>query len=87
MTAFPPKFIYCPEDQFLTVSSEANVAVWWRDPIVQDYYANPVRLSSNYVPGSTFEIGSTQIIYIAVDKRGVNATCMFKVNLDKEGEL
>ena len=52
---------------------------------MQDYYGGPVRLSSNYKPGSKFAVGSTQVIYIAIDTRGVNATCTFKVNIDAQG--
>ena len=66
--------------------STTTTPVWWRDPVAQDYFGKAVRVTSNHEPGSRFNYGTTEVVYIAVDDRGINTTCRFTVTVRSQGK-
>ena len=75
-----PVLANCPADIQLTTNSNAGVTANWTEPQASD--DNPgVALSSNFVPGDLFPVGTTEVIYIATDCAGNTSTCNFLVTV------
>ena len=56
----------------------AEAAVTWTEPTAED--EDGVKsLGSNYAPGSRFPIGTTRVIYTAVDNNDQETMCSFDV--------
>ena len=74
-----PTFMNCPTDINQVVGQDAAEAtVTWTEPTAED--EDGVKsLGSNYVPGSRFPIGTTRVIYTAVDNNDQRTTCSFNI--------
>ena len=56
-----------------------TATVSWTEPTVTDNSGTAVTVSSNFRSGETFILGTTPVIYSAVDAHGNNATYTFDV--------
>ena len=70
----------CPSNRTVTAVAGtcASAAVSWTAPTASDNCSG-VTLTSNYAPGSTFPVGTTQVIYTSTDGSGNITTCSFNV--------
>ena len=75
----PPTFANCPVDIFLT-TSDSSAQANWNAPTASDNCTTP-SLSSTYISGSTFPLGSTTVVYTALDAKKNKATCSFNVKI------
>ena len=64
----------CPAD-----INSCNEYISWTPPSFSDNCSSILNISSNYTPGSLFPVGSTQVVYTAVDAAGNSSTCSFYV--------
>ncbi len=77
-----PVFWDCPDDIWVT---SGNIATWI-EPIATDECGID-HVSSNYTSGSTFPVGTTEVIYTAYDACGNASTCWFSVVVEASGNL
>ncbi|MCB9232722.1 MAG: HYR domain-containing protein [Bacteroidia bacterium] len=78
---FPPAFTFCPADTFLlTDSAHPQIPVSWATPTASDACGID-SLKSNFQPGDTFAIGTTPVVYVALDPSGNSDTCSFTVTV------
>jgi large repetitive protein len=79
----PPIFERCPQNivvnQSLTNPNNC-VPVQWDAPVVFDN-CGVASLTSNHAIGECFPIGTTQVIYIALDSSQIGAECSFTVTV------
>jgi hypothetical protein len=76
--SLPPTFTNCPANITVqTANSSANVN--WTPPTVRDNCAATPSVSSNYAPNTNFPIGTTTVIYSALDSIGNVGQCRFDV--------
>ncbi|XP_071942960.1 hyalin-like [Antedon mediterranea] len=75
--------LFCPPAIATTTDgSDKSVNVIWTDPIVIDNSGEDITPTSKYNPGNNeFVIGSTDVIYDAVDSSGNSATCTFTITV------
>ena len=67
----------CPLDQTVSAAQGSNTAiVTWTEPTFTDELG-PVASTSNYEPGDTFSVGTTEVSYTATDLTGLQGTCTF----------
>ncbi len=76
-----PVFTYCPNNITLTTADNSAVATW-RLPTAKDNCSTP-SVSSRFSSGQSFAVGTTTVIYTAVDSKGNQATCQFNVTVKK----
>ncbi len=70
----------CPANIQLTLTnSSGETAIDWTPPTVTDNCA--VTLTSSHHPGDSFDIGTTEVQYTAVDNSGNTTTCSFTVTI------
>ena len=50
----------------------------WTEPTFTDELG-PVVSTSNYEPGDSFPVGSTEVSYTATDLTGLQGTCTFNI--------
>jgi len=81
----PPLFTNCPGDIKVTgLDPDDNLAtVNWPEPIVSDNCVLS-SLTSSHQPGSKFPLGTTMVIYTAVDEAGNQQTCSFTIEISVE---
>lgn len=72
-----PAFINCPAN--ITVTNPSTV-VTWNAPTATDACGTP-NITSNYVSGSTFPVGTTVVVYSAIDACGNASNCTFTVTV------
>lgn len=73
-----PVPVDCPTD--ITVAptlTNCEAIVSWTEPSFTD--CPPVNVTSTHEPGDTFPLGTTTVIYIAIDPFGNDTTCTFDV--------
>jgi gliding motility-associated-like protein len=63
---------------------DCKATVSWTVPVVSD--CGVVSVNSTHSPGDIFPIGSTQVVYTAVDDDGNIATCSFDVVVEDESK-
>ena len=68
----------CPANQTLTTSYGFAVSTTWTAPTATDN-CTLLSLTSNYVPGSYFNVGTTTVVYTAKDAKLNTSTCSFNV--------
>lgn len=75
----PPVFSGCPEDIEVDADAgEMSAVVTWAAPTASDNCAL-ASLTSTHAPGDTFPIGTTTVVYTAVDACGNVSECVFDV--------
>ncbi len=78
----PPTFTACPQNIVLTTAAAAATATWVA-PLATDNCGTP-KVTSNYVAGASFNLGSTNVIYTAVDLKNNTGTCAFTVTVNSQ---
>lgn len=76
----PPVINNCPANITLNLKTHCDTTVIWNIPTVSDNCPNPT-MSPNINSGSTFQIGTTNVIYNASDAAGNTASCSFTVTV------
>ena len=76
-----PLFTYCPTNIALTTAENSAVATW-QLPTATDNCGTP-SVSSRFSSGQSFVVGTTAVIYTAIDSKGNQATCQFNVSVKK----
>ncbi|SFT63392.1 gliding motility-associated C-terminal domain-containing protein [Lishizhenia tianjinensis] len=77
-----PTFVGCPSD--ITVNTNYNLCtaiVGWTPPTVSDNCGGNVVVTSTHVPGSAFNLGTTQVVYYVQDANGNQDSCSFNVTV------
>ncbi len=72
-----PVIAGCPVD-ITKVQVGGSATATWTAPTATDN-CSTVSLFSNYISGAAFPLGTTPVVYTAVDERGNAATCKFNV--------
>ena len=76
-----PIFTYCPTNITLTTTENSAIATW-QLPTATDNCGTP-SVSSGFSSGQSFVVGTTTVIYTALDSKGNQATCQFNVLVKK----
>ncbi|XP_072042250.1 hyalin-like isoform X2 [Amphiura filiformis] len=77
----PPTITRCPYDIYFPVNNAAaTVPVSWNEPSASDI-SNVTLVSSTATPGTSFSVGSTQVVYDYMDGYSNHAYCNFTVNV------
>lgn len=76
----PPVLSACPADRTVNATASCQAVVTWTPPNYSDNCSGTI-LSSSKAPGSTFNLGTTVVTYIARDAAGNTATCSFNVTV------
>jgi gliding motility-associated-like protein len=83
----PPEFVSCTQDITVsTAASSCNAVVEWESPQATDN-CEVADITSNFESGVSFPVGSTEVIYIAIDGAGNEAYCSFNVVVKSDSEL
>ena len=78
-----PTILKCPSGILTTVEEGSGTSpVFWIEPEVEDESGNTTLIVQTHVPGDTFVIGSTSVVYLFEDMSHNNAVCSFVVRLD-----
>ena len=77
--ATPPVFNNCPQNISLTTTGTTAVATWTA-PTATDNCSTP-SVTSNFASGATFPIGTTTVIYTALDAKNNTAECRFNITV------
>ena len=72
-----PRFYYCPQN-ITKNTRDSCVLVDWSDPFATDN-CGIVEMIGSRESGDCFKAGVTNVVFTAVDARGNNAVCTFKV--------
>jgi gliding motility-associated-like protein len=73
-----PGFANVPMDmEFMGCDAIVN----WTEPDAVGFCVTPDTIYSNYMPGDTFPIGTTTVIYTAVDELGLEYTASFTITV------
>lgn len=76
-----PIFTNCPQNISLTTAENSAIATW-QIPTATDNCSTP-SVSSRFLPGQSFDLGTTIVSYTAVDAKSNQATCQFNVSVNK----
>jgi len=78
----------CPGDVTVVAPfGETSAEVDWDAPTAEDLGSGIQTFTSTHHPGDTFEVGTTEVIYTALDNAGNVATCSFDVTVGTIEEL
>jgi hypothetical protein len=72
----------CPQNISLTTTGTSAIANWTA-PTATDNCTTAPSVTSNFLSGQSFPIGSTTIIYTATDAKNNSATCSFNIVITK----
>lgn len=76
----PPQLVGCPDTIRVDASGvNCEGVATWNPPTALDACGQATLQAPNFPPGSTFPVGSTTIIYTAVDVSNNTASCSFVV--------
>ncbi len=76
----------CPSDIEVPTDNNCKSTVSWVEPSVVNN-CNLASFESNFEPGDEFPIGTTDVIYIAVDNDGNEIICQFTITVFEESEI
>ena len=72
----------CPNNIFALTNTNLNGAIAiWKAPTATDNCTTPI-MTSNFTSGSTFSIGTTTVIYTAVDVNNNSSLCSFNITIN-----
>lgn len=72
----------CPEDITIqTALGDTAVAVTWTEPTAVDD-SGPVTSSSSSIPGDSFPVGTTVVVYTFSDDSANSAVCSFSITVE-----
>jgi HYR domain/Secretion system C-terminal sorting domain/Ricin-type beta-trefoil lectin domain-like len=69
----------CPVSQTLT-TADTCMRAYWSAPIASDN-CGTVNLTSTHQSGMCFRIGTTDVVYVASDRKGNSARCVFAITV------
>ena len=72
----------CPQNISLTTTGTSAIANWTAPTATDNCTSNP-SVTSNFLSGQSFPIGSTPVIYTATDAKNNTTTCSFNVVVTK----
>lgn len=75
----PPVFNSCPTDITVLADAECSAIATWSIPSVSDNCTSDITPTADFSSGDTFPLGTTEVIYTAVDQAGNDVTCSFNV--------
>jgi len=76
-----PTLVNCPMDTLIVPdSSDCSPQVFWVEPTADDNCS--ATISSNFVPGDNFPVGTTTVTYTAIDQSGNSVPCSFDVTIE-----
>jgi hypothetical protein len=78
----PPVFTNCPQNIVVTPTTlDCSPVVTWPAPIAADNCGG-TSTSSSHTPGTNFGLGTTNVVYSALDSSNNAATCQFTVTVN-----
>jgi len=81
----PPVFTYCPSDIAIDDVTTPEHSVEWQEPTITDNSGVSPSVSSNRQSGALFAVpGSYEVLYVAIDASGNEATCSFRITLKRK---
>jgi uncharacterized repeat protein (TIGR01451 family) len=79
----PPVLSGCPTNITVSAGSDYAKTATWTAPTATDNCSTP-RILSNFNSGATFGLGTTPVVYTAIDGRGNRSTCSFTVTVTRQ---
>ena len=77
-------FTYCPSD-IIDNATTYELRVYWQEPTATDNSGVVPSVSSTRRSGSFFAVpSSSEVLYIAKDESGNEATCSFRITLKRK---
>ena len=78
-------FTYCPSDITIDNATTYELRVYWQEPTATDNSGVMPSVSSVRRSGDLFAVPSlSEVLYIAKDESGNEATCSFRVTLKRK---
>ncbi len=74
-----PTLSSCPSDVVLAITEGCSIAATWSDPVFDDSCDPELSVNSSHNSGELFTVGTTLVIYTAIDEAGNETTCSFNV--------
>ncbi|KAJ8041487.1 Hyalin [Holothuria leucospilota] len=76
----PPRVVNCPPSplRYTVLLGETQATISWPEPQAQDNSGTFV-VTSNYRPGDTLDVGTTDVVYDFTDEAGNRADCRFQI--------
>ncbi|HYC86744.1 MAG TPA: HYR domain-containing protein [Chryseosolibacter sp.] len=74
-----PAFTGCPGTLTLDAGEGCAAVATWTPPQATDNCDDSVEVTSNFEPGDEFPVGSTLVVYSAVDSAGNTDICSFEI--------
>jgi gliding motility-associated-like protein len=78
LDSLPLAFVNCPANITLEANNNCEATATWTPPTIQGACTS-AQVTSNFMPGATFPLGTTRVIYIATSSTGSADTCSFEV--------
>ena len=76
----PPTINRCPQSSsYMVAIGTTSRVVTWIEPTATDDSGVQPTVVSTHQSGSSFPVGTTQVIYIFMDQAGNEATCAFSI--------
>ncbi len=75
-----PTIVNCPHDVTIDGGGICSKPFLWFEPTATDNCSEPT-VTSNIANGATFNEGTTEVIYTAIDDCGNTSTCSFEVTI------
>ena len=76
-----PTLSTCPANQTLISSNGSTATAFWTAPTATDN-CTLAGVTSNFALSSTFNLGTTNVVYTATDASGNTATCSFAITVN-----
>ncbi len=84
MDVTPPVISDCPSFIFQQVSlGTGDASVTWIEPSATDNSGIVILAERSHRPGSTFQPGVVDVVYVFADPAGNEATCTFRVTVEE----
>lgn len=76
----PPQLTGCPENITATAEINGEAIVTWDEPVFA-IVCGTLTVEQSHEPGSSFGVGTTEVVYTASDGLGNSTQCIFKVTV------
>lgn len=77
-----PVFTFCPSNITVSAGTGTSATATWNTPTATDNCSTP-RLFNTFSPGASFGVGTSTVLYAALDARNNKATCSFTVTVTR----
>ncbi|XP_071506901.1 hyalin-like [Diadema antillarum] len=82
-----PSISNCPSNQLVGASDGAtSVIAVWTPPTAVDPDGGTVMVTSDFEPGASFPLGTTEVTYVFTDDAGESSQCVFRVKVEKTAD-